>query len=276
MGLKAYLLSKTFWINLLVAFVITLVLLLATMYILRVYTNHGESFGVPDFEGMDMEQVSEKAAELDLLYEITDSLYLQEAEPGTVIDQMPVAGFSVKKGRTVFLTICASKPEQVPMPKLTDISYRQALNLMLASGLELGNVDFIPSEFPNLVLEQKANGKPIRVGTMINKGSNIDLTVGQNRFGEKTEIPNLLGVRFDQASELLIASYLNVGAVIYDDSFKTPEDSINARVWQQQPEPEPGTRIEQGKSVDLWLTVDEEKLNIAEESDIETEDLEQW
>jgi beta-lactam-binding protein with PASTA domain len=235
------------------------------MYILRVYTNHGESFGVPDFKGMDIGQVHEQAGEHDLFYEIMDSLYVQDAIPGTVIDQVPEAGFAVKEGRTIFLTICASEPEQVAMPKLTDISYRQALNLMMGSGLNVGNVDYIPSEFPNLVLEQKLNGQPIRVGTLVNKGANIDLTVGQNRFGEKTEIPNLIGVRLDQAHELLAASYLSPGSIIYDDSFETLEDSIAARVWKQQPEPEPGKKIEQGKPVDLWLTADEELLNTANE-----------
>jgi beta-lactam-binding protein with PASTA domain len=265
MSLRAYLASKNFWFNLLAAALGTIVLLLVTMYVLRVYTNHGESFGVPDFSGMDLQQVHRQADELDLFYEITDSLYVQDAAPGTVIDQVPVAGFSVKEGRTIFLTICASKPEQVAMPKLTDISYRQALNLMMGSGLNVGNVDYIPSEFPNLVLEQKFNGKLVRAGTPVNKGSNIDLTVGQNRFGEKTEIPNLIGTRLDQANQLLAASYLTTGAIIYDDSFKTSEDSVAARVWKQQPEPEPGIRIEQGKPVDLWLTVDEDILNTANE-----------
>lgn len=267
MSFKAYLISKHFWLNLLLSVVITVVLLLVTMFVLRVYTNHGESFAVPDFAGMSLDQVKEKVEEKELQYQITDSLYSKEAEPGSVIDQVPSAGSLVKRGRAVFFTICATKPEQVAMPKLTDVSYRQALNLMMSFGLNVGNVDYIPSEFPNLVLEQQINGEPVEEGVLVNKGSNIDLTVGQNRFGEKTEIPNLIGVRLDQANELLAASYVNVGAIIYDDSFKTMDDSISARVWQQRPEPIPGTKIEQGKSIDLWLTVDDEKLEVANEKD---------
>jgi beta-lactam-binding protein with PASTA domain len=174
----------------------------------------------------------------------------------------------VKHGRTIFFTICATKPEQVAMPKLTDISFRQALNLMMSFGLNIGNVDYIPSEFPNLVLGQKLYGKPVKEGTLVNKGANIDLTVGQNRFGEQTEIPNLTGVRLDQAYELIAVSYLNVGAVIYDNSFESGADSAAARIWQQRPEPVPGDMIEQGKSIDLWLTVDEEKLEQANEKDL--------
>jgi beta-lactam-binding protein with PASTA domain len=265
MSFKAYLISKSFWISILLAVVITVMLLLVTMFVLRVYTNHGDSFAVPDLMGMQIDDVKKVLDEKELQYQITDSLYLRDAQPGTVIDQVPVAGFDVKQGRTVFLTICASKPEQVAMPKLTDISYRQALNLMMSMGLNVGNVDYVPSEFPNLVLRQEQNGESVDEGTLVNKGSNIDLTVGQNRFGEKTEIPNLLGVRLEQANQLLAASYLNVGAVIYDDTFETLEDSIAARIWQQRPEPEPGAEIEQGTSIDIWLTVDEEKIEEASE-----------
>lgn len=269
MSFKAYLKSKSFWISILLAIAITVMLLLVTMFGLRLYTNHNESFAVPDFTGMKFDEVKEKVAEGELEFQITDSLYLKDAEPGSVIGQIPEAGFRVKEGRKVFFTICAMKPEQVAMPKLTDISYRQALNLMMSFGLNVGNVDYVPSEFPNLVLEQKQNGKAVEEGTLVNKGSNIDLTVGQNRFGEKTEIPNLIGVRIDQANQLLAASYLNVGAMIYDESFETEEDSLEARVWQQRPEPIPGAEIEQGTSIDIWLTIDEEKLEEANENDFE-------
>lgn len=267
MSFKSYLVSKSFWLNILLAVVITVVLLLTTTYVLRIYTHHGESFAIPDFSGMPIDQVEKKIEEHELQYKIIDSLYVKTAEPGSVIDQVPEAGFHVKQGRTIFLTICARKPEQIVMPKLTDVSYRQALNLMMSYGLNVGNVNYVPSEFPNLVLEQKYDGEPIKEGELVNKGSNIDLTVGQSRFGEKTEIPNLIGIRFDQADQLLAASYLNVGAVIYDDSFKTKEDSLDAQIWQQQPTPRPGAKIEQGTSIDIWLTVNEDKLNEANAKD---------
>ena len=217
MSFKAYFISKSFWFNVLLAVIITIVLLLITMFALHVYTHHGESFPVPDLAGMNVEQAKELIEKQEMEYQVVDSLYQKDAEPGSVIDQVPAAGFKVKQGRTVFLTICATKPEQVAMPKLTDISYRQALNLMMSLGLNVGSVDYVPSEFPNLVLEQKFNGEPVKQGTQVDKGSNIDLTVGQSRFGEKTEIPNLIGVRLDQAYELLAASYLNTGAIIYDE-----------------------------------------------------------
>jgi len=268
MSLKAYLISKSFWMSILLAIAITVMLLLITMFALRMYTNHGEAYTVPDFSGMLIDQVKKQAPEAELQFQIMDSVYLEGAEPGAVIGQVPVAGAEVKRGRTIFFTICATKPEQVAMPKLTDISFRQAMNLMMSFGLNVGNVDYVPSEFPNLVLDQKIHGEPVEEGVLVNKGANVDLTVGQSRFGERTEIPNLIGVRLDQANQLIAVSFLNVGALIYDDSFQSAADSAEARVWQQRPEPIPGDVIEQGKSIDLWLTVDEEKLDMANENEV--------
>ncbi|MGQ8336048.1 PASTA domain-containing protein [Sunxiuqinia sp. A32] len=261
MSLKSYLLSKSFWKNLLYAIAATVAVLLVTMFVIRIYTNHGESFAVPDFSGMKIEQVKELVKSKDLDFEIADSLYLPNAEPGSVVDQVPVKGFLVKEGRTIFLTICAVNPEQVAMPKLTDISYRQAMNLMQSFGLNVGELTYVPSEFPNLVLKQQINGEDIDEGILINKGSSIDLIIGENSVGEKTFVPNLIGVTLGQAKSVIAESYLNTGAVIFDDSCSTLEDSVSAKIWKQRPVAEDGMKVDQGSPIDLWLTVDQDLLD---------------
>ena len=260
MSFKAFLKSKSFLLTLFFAIAITVVIVVITIYSIRIYTNHGESLLVPDLLGMELEKVDELLTENDLMYEISDSVYFGGAEPGAVVDQVPVAGFRVKEGRTIFLTICANAPEQVPMPKLTDISLRQATNILRNVGLVIGNVRYVSSEYPNLVLSQKLDGKEIVVGTMTGKGSQIDLTVGQSMLGEMTTVPNLFGATLEQAEGEITSLFLNVGAVIYDDSVLTLADSLDARIWQQRPESSSQEKIEQGTSIDLWLTADQEIL----------------
>jgi len=271
MSFKAFLSSRTFLLNLVVAVLFSLGLLVATMYAIRVYTNHGESFAIPDFQNMDLEQVDQLTKQKNLLYEIVDSIYTKDATPGTVIDQFPVPGFSVKEGRKVFLTICAVNPEQVVMPVLTDISLRQALNVMQGVGLNVGKIEYVPSEYPNLVLAQKFCGTFIAEGKTIDRGSEIDLVVGRSGAGEKTVVPDLIGVTFEQAQNELVVLNLSPGAVIYDESVLNVADSLIARVWKQRPEPSSDGEVEQGTAVDLWLTVDEGKINPDAESGIETE-----
>lgn len=259
MSFKAFLSSKAFLINLGIAALITLVILTVIFYSIRGYTNHGESFAIPDFKNMDQEEVRRVTERYNLHYEISDSIYTENAAPGAVIDQYPAAGFAVKEGRTVFLTICARNPEQVAIPALTDISLRQAVSLMQGVGLNVGTIEYVPSEYPNLVLEQKFRGNVVSAGKMIDRGSRIDLVVGKSGSGEMTFVPDLTGVSLDQAKNELAVLNLTLGAVIYDESVFSTADSLDARIWQQRPDPRDG-ETDQGTSVDLWLTVDEEKI----------------
>lgn len=260
MSFKSFLISKSFFIQLAIALVIVFLLLGITMFGIRQYTNHGETFPVPNLQGMTIEQAEQVLSQQNLAYEITDSAYMSTAEPGSVLGQLPAAGHQVKEGRTVFLNICATAPEQIQMPKLTDISFRQAVNIMQTVGLSVGHVEYVPSEFPNLVLEQKLNDEAIDAGMLVNKGSNISLVIGKARTGEKTVVPNLTGVSLTQAKSELASLFLNVGAVIYDESVENREDSLEAKIWQQRPTHTSTDEIELGASIDIWLTTDETKL----------------
>lgn len=270
MSFKAFLKSKTFLLNLGAAVVMTVVLLVVVLFAVRGYTDHGESFAIPDFQNMNMDQVSRLIDEKELRYEITDSIYTENATPGSVIDQFPVPGFSVKKGRTVFLTICARNPEQVAMPALTDISLRQAVSMMQGVGLNVGRVEYVPSEYPNLVLEQKVQGTPVASGRMIDRGSSIDLVVGKSGSGQVTVVPDLMGVTLEQAKNEITVLNLSLGAVIYDESVLNIGDSLSARIWQQRPESSE-EMVEQGTAVDLWLTVDGNKISTDPGSGLDAE-----
>ncbi len=246
--------------QLLLAVALIIGLLLVTMLGIRLYTNHGESAPVPDLTGMPIDQAEALLSAHKLAFEIADSTYLDTAEPGAVIGQMPAAGHQVKEGRTIFLTICALSPEQIAMPKLTDISFRQAVNIMQSVGLNVGRIEYVPSEFSNLVLEQKINEQVIEPNVLVNKGSRVDLTIGKTSNGEKTVVPNLIGSTLVQAKGEIASLFLNVGAVIYDEAIETQDDSLAAKVWQQRPTTNSYDEIEQGASIDLWLTTDEAKF----------------
>lgn len=263
MSVKSFLKSKVFLKQVLIAIGITLVLLYMAMFALRIYTDHGESFSVPDFSGMTLEQAEEIAATSHLRSIVIDSLFVKDATPGTIVGQVPEANAQVKENRMIFFTICTMTAEQVSMPKLTDIAYRQALNVIESSGLEIGNVEYKPSEYTNLVLEQLVFGDEAEVGMLVPKGTRVDLVVGQNFSGEQTDIPDLMGESYLSVKKIMGESFLNFGAVIFDDSFTSAEDSANAIVWKQRPEPSDKHKIYQGQSIDIWLTLDDEKVQKA-------------
>ncbi|MDX9883575.1 MAG: PASTA domain-containing protein [Prolixibacteraceae bacterium] len=263
MSIKSFLKSNLFLKQLALAIVITFSLAYLTLFMLKIYTDHGESYPVPDLSGMTVKQAEKVITTKGFRFQVIDSLYVKDAVPGTVIGQVPVAGANVKKNRTLFLTTCTMTPEQIAMPKLTDIAYQQALNVIESLGLEIGNVVYKPSEYTNLVLEQRIYGEIAEVGMQVPKGTRVDLVVGQVFSDEEIDIPNLLGETYSGAKDTLATYFLNLGAVIFDDSLSFEEDSAIARIWRQRPEPSPIHKIYQGQSIDIWLTTDEEKLQNA-------------
>lgn len=260
MTLKEFFKSKTFILNAVAALGITIVLIVLIMVFLRTYTNHGEYVKIPDLKGKTTVQASGILKKLNLRLQIRDSLYSTDAAPGTVLDQFPKDGKKVKGNRTILITICAFSQEMIPMPQLTDISYRQAANIIGSSGLIAGAIEYTPSEFPNLVLEQKINGITVLVGEMIPKGTIVDLVVGSDSNGLTSEVPTLLGRNLTEARMTLGEDFLNVGTITYDESFTSEEQKSAGVVWKQSPDPTEVFEVTKGTAIDIWLTVDTAKI----------------
>lgn len=266
MTLKEFFKSKLFKQNALAAVGITIILIVLTMLFLRIYTDHGDSVAIPDLKGKSSREVSTLLDNLDLRFQIRDSVYSKEVAPGTVLDQFPKPGMKVKENRTIFITICALSQVKIPMPQLTDISYRQAINLIESSGLIAGKIEYKASEFPNLVLEQKVEGRRTRVGEMIAKGSVVDLVLGSDSSGETSEVPTLFGHNLAEGNLILGEAFLNLGIINYDESYSQEELESKGLIWKQSPDPTNIFEVARGTSIDIWLTLDPTKLQAKPDS----------
>jgi len=260
MTLKEFFKTRTFKVNALAAVGITIFLIVFIIVFLRIFTNHGDSVEIPDLKGKSTSEVARILDLKDLRFEIRDSVYSIDTPPGTVLDQFPKPGMKVKENRIIFLTLCALSQEQIPMPQLTDISYRQATNLIESSGLKAGSVSYKQSEFPGLVLEQKVNGRTVRRGEMIPKGSVVDLILGSDSDGTTGQVPELFGKNLTEARSTLDEAFLNIGTVNYDESFTSEEQKSEGKIWKQSPDPAETLEIARGTSIDVWLTIDPTKL----------------
>jgi eukaryotic-like serine/threonine-protein kinase len=260
MGLRRFLISKAFLKHLIIAFAIFFASVFIIFTGLKIYTRHGESFPVPSLHGMTEHDFSRVLEKSHLQYIITDSTYVEGIPAGGVIDQVPDAGHRVKRSRTIFITINAVAPEQVTIPPLTDISMRQSISQIESAGLLPGDIIYKPSEFHNLVLQAIYNGYPVVTGQKIAKGSRIDLVVGTGLNQGTVGMPYLRGLTLEMARLVIADSMLNIGAVIYDQSVMNRFDSLNARIWKQNPDRSATRYINIGTSVDIWLTLDENRL----------------
>jgi eukaryotic-like serine/threonine-protein kinase len=242
------------------AIVLTLALFVfGSIIILNGYTKHGQTITVPDLSGKRLGDVKKQLESRKLAFEVVDSSYSDRVMPLTVIDQNPKPGSKVKEERTIYLTINALNPPKVKMPDLRDASLKQAQLELESYGLKIGKLSYKPDLALNAVLDQQIKGKSIPPGTMIAKGSRIDLVVGDGLGQTEIEVPNLVGLTLAEAKFVLDGVGLNLGSVVTDNTVGT--DASDAYVYKQVPDPtDPVNTIKQGEPVDVFVSFDQSKM----------------
>lgn len=252
--------DKTIWKHVAIIISSIIVLLIITFALMQVYTLHGQGKPVPDFTGLTETQLQHLIKSNNLRYNIIDSVHLDNVPKGVVVEQVPKPGEKVKKNRRLFFTINAWTKEQVIIPRVIDLSLRDAKVMVESFGLTVGELIYIPSEFTNLVLGQHLNGKPVEPGVMVPRGTRVDLIVGRGLSNETTAVPNLIEMKLPEARRVTQSVYLNIGSTIYDQSVVTSTDSLKAFIWKQNPPSKKGFTKRLGASIDVWLTNDSSLL----------------
>lgn len=225
---------------------------------LRIYTHHGKTISVPDFKGVMPARAQQIAKHNNLQLQIVDSTFIDYMPKGSIVDQNPRPGTHVKENRTIFITTNAFNRAKVKMPKLVGLSYRQGKATLEMQGLRVGQLIYRPDFAKNNILKQMYNGETITDGTLVEKGSTIDLVLGDGHGNNSTPLPNLIGMNKFEAINELNNAYLNVGNV-YIENAKTANDSMTAKVYKQEPGYfGPGARATLGGRIDIWLSAESE------------------
>lgn len=247
-----FLISKTFLKHLGIALTGLLVLLVLVLTGLGIYTNHGEAITVPGLTGVQQKDLQQFDPNGDFRFVVIDSIFDDQFVKGAIVLQDPLPGSKVKRGRKIYLTVVATQPETVLMPDLVDLTLRQALSGLKASGLKLDRLEYVSNLARNAVLAQKHQGDTIAPGTEILKGSDIELILGQGPRNEKVNIPLVIGKTEAEAIATLNQASFNLGYLNYTDQ----RDRQHSRVYMQQPMGGEGQLAELGSYVDLWFRSD--------------------
>lgn len=256
MNFLRFLISKRFLINLAVIFILSFIVVKGTLVALNVYTRHGDEFSVPDFTGMELSEVRKIVGEKNFRFEIIDSIYNSDHEPGTVFEQNPPPGFNIKENRKIFITIIAFNPEKIAMPDLVGASIIQAMADIYAYGLKIGKLKYISDISQHEVLKQKVNDEEIDPGTSVIKGTIVDLIVGRGEEENKTTVPNIIGLTKEAARQKLAESYLNIGFPFYDSTVVSNKDTIESLIFRQYQRASEEIEVDYGAYIDIWLTAD--------------------
>jgi len=258
-----FLKSKVFFKQIAISICIVILLITIVLFGLKLYTRHNVFYEVPELFGVELTQAEDIAKAENLHIKIVDSIFVKNTTPGTILEQYPKAGVKVKKHRNVSVTICSSKPESIPFPNLKNIAYRQTLNTLLNLGFNIGEIKYKEYKHKNLVLGLRYKNDSITPGSMIEKGSYIDLIVGKGN-NNTVLIPLLLKKTVKEANNILHYSYLNVGRIYYDKTVKTEKEKRFAKIWKQSPAYDKDKNLDVGQSITLWATLDSTRLTIAD------------
>jgi len=252
------------WIvrNLLLALVIVVVLIAGAVLFLNVVTKHNQELVVPDLTNMSVGEASAVASQAGMRVEVTDSVFVKRMQKGAVYRQNPAAGAKVKDGRRIVLTINAVNAKKVTMPNLIGYSMRQAKAELLSRGLVLGRLIYVKDMATNNVLKQLRNNKEIEPGAQIESESVIDLVVGLNSLDNRTYVPDVYGLKNSRAVETVQEHSLNVKSLRFDTTVKDYDDSLNAVVYRQVPEPSDSVSVGMGEDVVLYLTIDQKRVPV--------------
>ena len=188
MSLKKYLTSRVFFGQVLISLAIIAVLGYLFMHWLTFTTDHGHEISVPDLRKLTEEQVEDKLDELDLDYELLDSVDFRGDYPKySVVEQDPMPGTMVKVGRKVYIKINSSGFSSVRIPDLIDKTYREAVPTLKALGLEEGTITYVPNLGKDMVLEMRYKGRNMKAGDRVLKASKIDLVLGDGKESYQEE-----------------------------------------------------------------------------------------
>ncbi len=223
---------------------------------LQRYTRHDETRRVPDLKGTTMEEAAALLEERDLKALVIDSIYNQDLPRGSVVEQDPPAGRDVKPDRKVYLVVNASQPKMIDMPRLVDLSKRQAISILEIVGLKVQELHYRPDPCTDCVLEQLYDGEPIAPETRIRRGEAITLVLGSGERGTRVPIPDLRGLTNAEVQTVMNMASMNLGMIVECKGCNTKEDSAFARVQRQSPGYDRNGRIPLGSMIDIWLTVD--------------------
>ncbi|MDR0438559.1 MAG: PASTA domain-containing protein [Bacteroidales bacterium] len=175
--MKTFWKTRQFWRTIILMMGVSLLIVILTLLSLRIFTRQGQSFIVPDFTGLSINQLGTLQKEYGFEFEIIDSVFDRSQQPGTVLRHDPAPNATVKRGRKFYVTLVSSTPDMVVMPNLIDLSLRQATSLLESRGLFVGTITYQSGYFQNAVFDQIYRGQHIPPGENVRKGTYINLIV---------------------------------------------------------------------------------------------------
>ena len=246
---------KSFWVNLIVIILLSLLLLWGFLQLLGIITKHGEYLTVPAVISKNTQEAVKLLESKGFDVVIQDSVYVDTAKMGTVLKQFPEPNSLVKVNRVVLLTINRSTLPLVDMPSLQGKSLGYALEILRRSHLLVGDTTYKPDFMQGSVLEQNFKGNAIASGAKIPWGSRVDMVIGGGLANDEISVPSLIGLTYGEAKLVLEQNGIMLASTVVDPGVS---DTANSFIYKQVPpkftEDKRPVYIRQGQVMDVWVS----------------------
>lgn len=236
---------------------LTIILILSAGIILGFFyvylpnaTNHGQMVDVPSLEGMNLNDIEDMLDKKNLRFQVSDCTFVKDKKPLSILSQYPRAGTQVKENRRIYISVAAQSPPKVKMPNLIDASLKNAQLVCQSYDLNLKNIKYAPHFAKNAILKQFWGTHEIKPGTLLPKGSEINVLVGDGLSSSKVPMPNLVGISYSEAGGILEVLELSLGSTVYDPTSTEDEGTI----IKQKPTFVREDSIQRGQMIDVWVS----------------------
>jgi len=184
-----FLKSKTFLIQIGLALLVLVITIFLVLRWLNSTTNHGEFVEVPDFAKQSVMDMRKSIEDAGLRYEVLDSANYNPNYPRfSIIEQNPSAGSKVKTNRKIYFTVNPSGYKKVTVPKIIQVTKRNASSMLKAVGLDVQRVTYVDELGKDMVYQLKFKGKYVKPGDKLPKTSKIELICGNGTIPERAII----------------------------------------------------------------------------------------
>lgn len=175
---------------------------------------------LPNFVGMIYDtDIKDNPDYADFTFEITYG-NVPSKQPGEVLRQTPAAGMTVKKGKTVSLTV-NGEAEQVVVEDVKGYKQQDAYDALKALNLS--------PKIQAVADDDTAVGYVVKTdpaaGSTVSTGTTVTIYVSSGPSTESAVIPNIVGYQYSTAKEELEAAGFVVTAE-YDDESDKDENTV--------------------------------------------------
>ncbi len=204
----------------------------------------GKEVQVPNLQGMDIKEATDKLNELDLKIAVAGRNFSDEVEKDLIISQEPAADQTVKTGREIAVVL-SKGPEMVAVPNVVGLTQSDAEIQLRNASLVLGSVaqNYDDRYAQGMVVSQSPSP-----GGEAAKGSKVNLLVSKGKTPPKVPMPSLVGLSLERAKDKLAENGLVLGQVTRQDSSTYKEDVVVNQ------DTTAGVLIEQGSTVNLVVS----------------------